>query len=350
MRVQRTLLALSLSAAPSACAASDDRSDVQHARNPAPVEVDDPMASFARMVGGAWQVTLASGVSGVHAWQWGPGQHSMRRMTYSDAAANPWQGEVMYWHPGLGQVRLLSLHEDIPAVGRGVAEGAIWFDGETSHAIMDLDQPRGRRKLGQSQIFDGPDTYHEILLEDGGAGLQPLNALDFVRIQERPKPPPSAEPANLEFPEHWKPFEALVRSTWETDGAPASGGAVRIRSTFEWMPSLEVVFARTHALNAKGEATPLLDAYVYRDVRTDALRCLALWHRGSVYEGNLTVLDGGAMQFDLKLYKDIQAVRHVARFDLEQGGHLRTRLWSLEGDERTLELDVAHQRLDPERD
>ena len=355
MLTHRTLLALSLLVSSPACSSAPRESpDLAPTREPAPAEADDPMASFARLVGGEWRVTFASGESASHAWHWGPGQHSMSRLTYGSAggsdATNPWAGEVMYWHPGLGQVRVLSLHEDIPGVGRGVAEGTIRFEGETTEAVLDLDQPRGRRRLGSRQSFEGPDKYHEVLLEDGGSGLQPLNSWDFVRDEARsPTPPPAAQPAPLELPERWKPFEALVGSTWESTGDSAGGGALRIRSTFEWVPSLEVVVARAHALDGQGQATHRLDAYLFRDVRTEALRCLALTDRGGVYEGELTVRDEGALQLDLTFYEGQRGVPHVAQFDLEDEGRLRTRAWSLDGGARTLVLDVAHERLEPRR-
>lgn len=41
---------------------------------------------------------------------------------------------------------------------------------------------------------------------------------------------------------------------------------------------------------------------------------------------------------------------HVARFDLEEDGHLRTRVWSLDGAARTLTHDVEHEKLAPKRD
>jgi hypothetical protein len=349
MRVHRTLLALSLIAAPPACTATQDESPVpkQPLPAPAPAQAGNPMASFARLVGGEWRFAGASGASPFHAWHWGPGDFSMRKMTYwSDAAANPWAGEVLYWHPGLRQVCLLSMHGDIPAVGRGVAEGTIRFDGETTTAAIDLDQPRGRRMLGQRQIFEGADKYHEILLEDTGAGLQPLAEWDFVRVEEGSgAPPPTDEQASLELPAPWKPFEALMGSTWEADGVSATGKAFRIHSTYEWVPSLEAVFARAYLLDGEGEGTPLLDAYIYRTVRTNALRCLALSSRGGVYEGDLTVLDGGALQLDLRVYEGDRAVPQVARFDLEHDGRLRTRVWSLDGAVRTLTLDVEHEKL-----
>jgi hypothetical protein len=345
----RTLLSLSLIAASSTCTdAPDRRSPAPLAQAPAPSEVDDPMADFARLVGGEWRATFASGESAFHAWQWGPGKRSLRRMAYGLAegsfAGSPWVGEVLYWHPGLEQVRMLSVHGDIPGVGRGVGEGTIRFDGETSRAEIELEQPRGRRMLGQVQEFDGVDRYRELLLEDTGAGPRPLNELTFVRDRNRTEAAtPAAEPAAVALPERWHAFEGLPGS-WGT--ADAGEGAPELRTTFAWEPSLEIVFARTQALHASGEPTDVIDAYVFRDVRTDALRCLVLTERGDVAEGTASVAEGGGLQFDLLVHRGDRVVPHVARFALEQNGRLRTRLWALDGAERTLALDVLHRKLE----
>jgi hypothetical protein len=66
-----------------------------------------------------------------------------------------------------------------------------------------------------------------------------------------------------------------------------------------------------------------------------------------VYEGYLTVLDGGALQLDLKGYEGDRVVPHIVRFDFEQDGTLRHRVWSLNGTERKLMLDVHHKELEP---
>jgi hypothetical protein len=346
---ERTIrLALCLTVALSACgAARDRRPDADSVQAPAAVDVAGPMAGFARLVGGEWRVTFASGVSGYHAWRWGPGNFSMRRMTYaSDAQANPWQGEVLYWHPGLGQVRVLSLHEDIPGVGRGVGEGTMRFEGETSEAELDLDQPRGRRRLGLRQVFDGPDAYHEDLLEDSGAGLQPLNALDFVRVAERFRPPSAgSEPTSPELPEPWKPFEALLGGTWVAEGDAFGASAARIETTFEWVRSLEVLLARVSASDGAGPTTPWLEAYVYRQVGDDGLRCLALSHLGGVYEGDVSVLDGGALQLDLLGHGRDGVAALVVRFDLEPDATLRQRVWSRADAQREPFLDARHGQL-----
>lgn len=327
--------------------------------NPAPMSdsVPDPMAKFARLVGGEWKVTFASGTSAVHAWQWGPGKYSMRRMSnMSSAVDNPWAGEVIYWHPGRKEVCLLGMHDDVPGVGRGVSEGTITFTGETTDAVINLFQPRGPRKLGQKQIFDGPDQYHEILLEQAGPdGMQPLAEWDFVRIKEpSDERPRTAEAAPPKLSKHLKDFAALLGHTWESKGDAkgewAAGNDFHLQSTFEWVESLEVIFARVVAPARDGEATTLLEAIIYHHLAADVVRCLALSSRGDVYEGELTVLEGGGLQFDLKGYSGEQVVTYGVSFDFEKDESLRQRIWSLKDTERTLLLDVQHRKLEPKKE
>ena len=315
---------------------------------PAAAKVADPMASFARLLPGEWRVTAQSGTSMFHTWHWGPGRHSMRRMTDgSDAGGNPWRElRVVYWHPGRKQVCLLGL----TPFQSGVMEGTIQFEEERGEAAFDLYQTGVRRKMGLRWTFEGPDKFHETLLEaTGPAGLTPLAAWDHVRFNAPTATrPPDAEEAPKSS-ERLKALEPLLGHTWEAEGAWATGGAFHVQSTFEWIPLVDAIYVRVVAPNQGGEPTHLLDAYLYRHTGTGALRCLALSNRGGVYEGDLTVLDGGALQFDLTGYEGDRVVRHVVRFDFERDGTLRQRVWSLEGIERRLRLDVRHKKLEPKQ-
>ena len=120
----------SLIAALAACAAGEDKSP--------PAKAADPMASFARLAPGEWRVTFRSGTSFFHTWHWGPGKHSLRRMTDgSGAGGEPWRAvQVFYWHPGHKQVRVLG----VEPVARGVAEGTITFEGDAADGVFDLVQ------------------------------------------------------------------------------------------------------------------------------------------------------------------------------------------------------------------
>ncbi|TWT46278.1 hypothetical protein RAS1_27300 [Phycisphaerae bacterium RAS1] len=359
MRRHQAFGTLFLIAGLSACTATEiNGRDARPTQPPAPADAASPppqMASFSRLVGGEWQVTFASGESAFHAWHWGPGKYSLRMMAHSsDAVANPWAGEVMYWHPGRKEVRQLSMHGDIPGVGRGVGEGSMRFDGETAEGVLDLYQPRHLRKLGTRWVFDGPDRYHSTLLEDTGAGLKPMNEWNFVRITERPESrPATVEEATRELSKPLKAFEPLLDHIWEAKGEfqddSAAGKAFDIQSTFEWVAALEVICARTIALGSEVEPVHVLDAYVYTHVKTGTVRCLALSNCGNVYEGDVTVLESGALQVELQGYEGDRVVQLVVHFDFENG-RLHQRVWSIHGADRKLMLDCHHRTINRKKD
>ena len=147
-----------------------------------------------------------------------------------------------------------------------------------------------------------------------------------------------------------QPLESLLRHTWEAEGNWADGDALHIQSTFEWIPYADGIYARTVTRNEDGERTHVLDTYFFHHTGTGALRCLALSNRGGVYEGDVTALDGGAVQLELKAYEGDRVIEHVVRFDFEKDGTLRHRDWSVNGAERTLLLDVRHTRFEAKKD
>ncbi|MBC7815506.1 MAG: hypothetical protein IAG10_01245 [Planctomycetaceae bacterium] len=61
-----------------------------------------------------------------------------------------------------------------------------------------------------------------------------------------------------------------------------------------------------------------------------------------MYEGDLTVLEGGGIQLDLKGYEGKRVVPYVMRFDFEKDGSLHQLGWSVDGAQRTSMLDVHH--------
>ena len=250
----------------------------------------------------------------------------------------------MYWHPGRKHVRLLGMEP----VARGVAEGTINFEGDTADGVLDLHQAGGLRKLSLRWAFDGPDRYRDTLLEATGPGVYTtLVELDHVRS----KPPATPRPRTVEGEkpsERLKALEPLLGRTWEAEGGWAGGDALHARSTFEWVPLADAIYVRVLAPGKDGEH--LLDAYLYHHTGANVLRCLALSNRGGVYEGDVTALDGGVLQLDLRGYEGDRVVPYVVRFDFEKDGTLHQRVWSLKAAERTLLLDVHHKKLEPKRD
>jgi hypothetical protein len=308
------------------------------------------MAAFARMLPGEWKMTVESGTSSFRTWHWGPGRHSMRVMTDGqDAAGNPWRDlAVYYWHSGRGEVRELGVSQ----FARGVAEGTITFDGDAARSDFDLHQTGGRRTLRSLWTFDGPDKYRATLLEvrpSDDAHVTPLVAWDLVRTEPPNPPRPLAVEGATEPSELLQPLGSLL-GAWETKVNMATGGTLHTRSKFEWIPFADAIYARVLAPGKDGEPAHLLDAYFYHHTGTGTLRCLALSSCGGVFEGDISVIEGGDLQVELTGHEGDQAVPHLVRFGLEKGGTLRIRAWSLKGTERTLTLDIQARKLEPAGD
>lgn len=308
------------------------------------------MAGFERMTGGEWKVTAASGTSMYETYHWGPGKHSGRVFTHGqDAAGNPWRAlGAVYWHPGHKQLYSLGLTPYENGVENGPATSTE-TDG-VSEAASDLYQNGVHRKMVSRTTFDGPDKYHLALLEETAPGkLSTLSEWDYFRSKTlTPVSPPSAEnppklPARLKF------FEPLLGRTWDARGT-WRGDAFHVESSFEWIPYIDAIYAQTFALRGNGEPMHVLDAYVYYHTGLGRMRCLALssWASGGVYEGDVTVLEGGALQFDLKGYEADRVTSYIVRLDLEKNSTLRNRIWSVADEgataQRTPMLDIRHAR------
>jgi hypothetical protein len=336
MRLHHVFIGLYLISVLSACAAGLDERPVEPLQEPAPAEVANPMASFGRLVSGEWRTKMGSGTSSC-SWHWGPGAYSVR-------AANAM--EVYYWHPGRKEVCMLSLSP----FARGVAEGTIKFEGETADGVFDLYQTSGHRKMGLRWAFDGPDKYRDTLLEaTGPEGLKPMNEWVYIRSKTLTAARPRVAEEAPKPSERMMAFKSLLGCSWDAKGDLTAGDALHLQSSFELIPDVDGIYVCVKAPTKTGEPTQLLDAYIYYHTGTESLRCLALSNRGGVHEGGVTVLDGGALQFDLKGYEGDRVVPRVVRFDFEAEGTLHERVWSLEGPKRTLELDVRHKKLEPKK-
>lgn len=345
------ILFLSLLTASISCESAFAQPSNAEAHQERPSAADaSPLSGFAIMEDGQWKL------GSIHAdtWRWGPGRHSIRSLTVgADGEGKPWREmAVYYWHPGLGQIRALSLHPDIPGIGRGVAEGSVEFDGQTLTGTVDLYQT-GRpkpvhRRLAHRWTFDGPDRYQEALLEDSGRGYTTLAEWDYARSLElapAPAHPVGDSPvpsANLE------PLLPLLGAWEERLGDIGSANHSRLR--VEWAELLDLITGQLDVSNPEQGPVHLIDVYLYHHIRTNALRCLALMRSGGVYEGEVTLLPGGSLQSDLRGYEGDREIRHIARLDVEEDGALRERLWIVDGADRRLIHDVRRDRVASDRE
>lgn len=346
LRFSAAIIMLSLIAGPETPARQTANHEVAPQPNSAPAEAGDQVAGFARMLGGEWKMTVESGKSMYDTWHWGPGKHSLRVMTQGeDAQGNPWRAiQAVYWHPGRERICLWGLNP----YAQSVEEGTITLEPETAEAIYDLYQAGGRRTIARRWTFDGRDRYRSALLEAVEPGrFVPLVEFVYVRSQPHTKAAPVLSEKAPEFPARLKALESLQGRPWEAPvGAKDTallGAAAHIRSAIEWIPYADGIYVSVHAASADGEPEHVLDAYIYHHTGARALRCLALSSRGGVYEGDVDALDGGSLQAELKGREGDREALLVVRLDREVDGTIRQRLWSSEGDQRTLMLDVHHK-------
>ncbi len=285
-------------------------------------------------------------------WHWGPGRHSLRVMTHGFAASgDPWRAlAVVYWHPGRKEIRSLGLNP----YAESVSEGTVRFDGENPESVADLHQTGDRRKLLSRDVFDGPDKYRSTLLEEVAPGrVTKLGEWDYTRSKTLTpvSPTPADKPPKLG--ERLKVLETLLGRTWDAAGEArgewADAGGFRVQSSVEWIPYANGVYIRALAARQSGEPTHLVDVYVYHHTGAGVLRCLALTSGGGVYEGDMRVLDGGALQVDLKRYEGERAVSHVVRVDFGKDGMVRSRVWSVKGNERALMLDTQNKKIEAKK-
>lgn len=368
MRLHLSLILMFVSTICSACTARQDATaPSQSEPRPAPAAAPDvpgPLEPFARMIPGEWKMTAASGTCMYDTWHWGPGRHSVRVMTHGeDAMGNPWRAlRVIYWHPRRKQLCTLALNP----YARSVSTGTVAFDGKTTETTSDLYQfgtPPVRRKIVSRDVFSGPDAYHSALLEETRPGtLTPLVEFSYARSTTLTPIPPLPIDKPPALPERLAALGPLVGHSWETvggaTGAWGDGEPLPFRSTFEWIPYADGVYASLHIPVKNGEPAHLLDMYFYHHTGTNVLRCLALSNIGGaagVYEGDVTVLDKergaegrpASLQVDLSGHEGDRPVRYIVRTAFQQDDTLRHRIWSVAGSERTLMLDVHVRALGP---
>jgi hypothetical protein len=232
--------------------------------------------------------------------------------------------------------------------------GTIRLEGDEAEATFDLYQSRVRRAMKSRWAFEGRDVYRETLLESvGGAAYQPLVEWRIVRDAPRGAADAVARGAEkaLALPERLSALEPFVGSTWET--RVGAEGAVRVRSTFERIAVIDAIYVRVTATDAgeeggadrhAAEPAHILDAYIYDHTGTGAIRCLALSARGGVYEGDVTVLEGGGLGIELTASEVGGSGSFVVRFDPEEGGSVRHRVWSANEGVGSVVFEALHTK------
>lgn len=299
-----------------------------------------PMKHVARLVGGEWKMVTNNQVGLIARWGWGPGRYSVRGMIDGVGGdGKPWRAlQVLYWDASREQMRSLAVSQ----YREGVAESVVTGEDEQVELITDMYQWTDHRKLKSRWTFQGADRYHDELMESTGPdGYFPLASWDWERVA-LPAVPRVYDVDGVSRPsEKLKVFAPLLDHVWK---ATVDGREVRTR--FQWIPLSNVVCVRIESVTEKGEREALLDAYVFYHSGHSKLWCVALADGGVVREGEVTMGEDGAVDVELKGQDAAQSVR----LDFALDGTVRGRVWSQDGDERALVLDVKHERVEARGD
>lgn len=322
---------------------SEQNRDFQTVPKPEASKLANPMTNFERFVSGEWRQMASSGQSMYHTWHWGPGKHSIRRMTEGlGAGGQPWSEiQVFYWHPGRNKVCVLGLSP----FDRGVNEGTFTWLGDKAEGDFDLFQTNGRRKMKSRWVILGRDHYKESLLEATGLNrFQTLVEFDLKRTKpEEVREPRITIPWKLS--EDLKAFEAILGAAWESQGKLFERGIVHSRTTFELIPLVDGIYGRMVLLENNGQPANLLDVFIYYHTGARVLRCLVLTSQGTVFEGDLKVESGGVLQGKLKGFDGGQTSEVMARTELEIKGNFRIRIWRIKGEDQNLILDILQKKV-----
>jgi hypothetical protein len=352
MRTLHALLTLPLVVTPLAWATAQD--DIQPERSAEAVETQDeaqteiqeaksPMEVWSRMAGGEWRVTYPGGQELVQTWNWGPGKHSMRILSYRpDSLFEPPNGvHLLYWHPGRKEFVLKGLLSK-----QRYMDGVMKIDGDNAELTFDFHTGSATYQMSQHWTFDGAAKFHETMYSHTDTGVSPIRESDYIRSKDlTPIKPRTADNAP-------KPSEALaslstlVGHTWEAKGKWATGKDFTVESEFTWVPESDAIYARAFAPATKdAERTLLLDAYFYTHPKDKTLHYLALAKWGDVSEGNLRALPSGGVELTLKSYDGDKVSEYMERLDFEEDGRLRDRVWSMTDGKLGAMLDIHHNKI-----
>ncbi|XVJ59660.1 MAG: hypothetical protein HEQ23_09750 [Tepidisphaera sp.] len=333
------------------CSSPPDNKPVIVPANVQPVaKTSVRMEPFSGLIGGRWRMTALAGTVMHDTWHWGPERNSIRKMTAGTASSGePWHGiSVYFWHPGRKEVRTFG----VSPFARGVSEGTFTFDGEKANGLVDMHQTIGHRVFGRRWTFEGPDAYHDELLDKVPEGFSLQNEWRRFRVGAATEDELAAErtvAAAAKPSEFIKPIERLLGHAWEGKAVPGVVGrspaaTLRTRTTFEYVPDADAIYGRVQTLDPDGAPSHAMDLYLYHHTGAGVLRCLAIANSGDgegvVYEGDITPEDNGrSLRIDLRAHRSSGGSTIEARIDFEPPGGARVRAWSTEGKVRTLIFD-----------
>jgi len=295
----------------------------------------------------------------------------------SQVAIQPWSEEIIYWQPVQKSFAVLHLHADAPGVGRGLSEGTLNLSSTPIQTTLTLYQPRAQRTLAERWLLPHHNSYHAFLLEDSGAGFQPLVDWVYTRVPTNPlasapiapatpAPPLAAAP----LPAQFRAFESLINRQWISSNPSSTTSSLTpesasVRTSFEWLTTVQLLRIHiTSPASPSGPSAPSpatsafnpsinMEVYIYQHMKFGDLCCLALAADGAVYQGKAlplmslgTVTSTTLIAFDLTGESSRGTTKYRLQLDRQPDTKpepsIRQRVWSLDGSEPALVHDLTH--------
>jgi hypothetical protein len=287
------LSASSCVVAVAACGATARDRDVPLAGSSAPAAALAAIAPLAPMVGGTWWTSFPDGRRQAERWHLGPGGSSLRVDSYGNASGERTCGvvRVFYWHPAEQRLRLRAFLR-----GGRIVEGPVQRDDDGVLAETVLAAPGAADRALVWQWTQEAADEARLWLAEGRAPLwRPMTDWRAHRVASEDVHDPSIVDGSPSLPPVLRAFAPMVGPRWQV----LRGGEVARTTRFRAVPYAEIVHVRT-TIGAGEGGEPEAELYVYVAPRGAPVQALLLLADGTVGEGAVTTMPGGAVRLDLE--------------------------------------------------
>lgn len=281
------------------------------------------IAPLASMVGGTWWTAFPDGRREAQRWHRGPGGNSLRVDSYGNASGERTCGlvRVFYWHPAEQRLRLRAFLR-----GGRIVEGPVQHDADGVLAETVLAAPGAvDRALVWRWTLEAADDARLRLAEGDVRSSVPMTDWRAHRAAGEEVHDPTIVLGTPSLPPALRAFAPMVGPRWQG----LRGDEVARTTRFRAVPFAEIVHVRT-TIGAGEEGDPEAELYVYVAPRGAPLQALLLLADGTVGEGAVTAMPGGAVRLDL----DCHGPGGAASFQVElevRDGSLRQRVMRVAG-------------------
>lgn len=276
------------------------------------------IAPLAPMVGGTWWTSFPDGRRQAERWHRGPGGSSLRVDSFGSASGERTCGvvRVFYWHPAEQRLRLRAFLR-----GGRIVDGPVQRDGDGVLAETVLAGPGAAdRALVWQWTREAADDARLRLAEGDARSQVPMTDWRAHRVASEEVRDPAIVLGSPSLPPALRAFAPMVGPRWQA----LRGEEVARTTRFCAVPFAEIVHVRTTTGAGEG-GEPEAELFVYVAPRGALVQALLLLVDGTVGEGAVTAMPGGAVRLDLQCHGPRGAGSFQVELEVRDGG-LRQRV------------------------